>query len=120
VTHGENIAHTLEYGRHVCQTDLTGSNNPNYGNHTLSERYANDKAFAMEKQSRPGVQNGRATPVRAFFSDGVHDFDYFTQCARYMIDQKMVRTDDECCVATYISKAAKSGRKYFGYSFELL
>jgi hypothetical protein len=42
---------------------IIGDKNPNYGNKKLSEFYSNNPDIALEKQSRPGKQNGRATPI---------------------------------------------------------
>jgi len=50
----DNIRYSL-----VNRHDMNGKNNPNYGNRKLSQKYKLDKALAIEKQGRKGIQNGR-------------------------------------------------------------
>lgn len=57
VTHKYNVQYSSEAGRHA---KLCGENNPNYGNDILHQRYAKDKSYAKEKQSRPRGKNGNA------------------------------------------------------------
>lgn len=122
VTHFDNIQYTISKGRHVSQVaDYTGDKNPNYGNKSLSKRYANDPELAKQKQSRPGTSNGRSLPVRMTTSDGlVCDFGYMVECAAYMIEHGISKASDPCGVSALISKAARSGRSYCGCQFELL
>ena len=119
VTHEENIKHTLDGCRHITQIrDMSGENNPNYGNHVLSTKYSEDKELAMEKQSRAGSKNGRATAIAMITPSGEEiELDYLGKCADYMISNKMVRGKRRESVSTYISNAAKSGKKYFGCNF---
>lgn len=85
VSHKDNVIHTINNGRHYSNKDLTGSNNPNYQNKTLREKYANDKELARIKQSRPGIQNGRATSIKAISDDGVSiNFKMIKECADYL------------------------------------
>lgn len=87
ITHADNIAYTIREGRHVSQLyDFAGDKNPNYGNRTLSTRYANNPELAIEKQSRKGAKNGRAIPVRMFTATGdTYDFEYLSECGEYLI-----------------------------------
>lgn len=119
VAHSKNVRHTIDAGRHVCQTDICGENNPNFGNHILSEKYK-DKEYAILKQSRPGSQNGRAIMVRMYDCDKFIDFDYIGECAKYMIDNGLCKSKSETSVSAYISKAAKSGKPYYGYKFSII
>lgn len=54
ITHADNVRYS------VCNApDKHGKNNPNYGNHKLSEYYKAHPEYAKEKQGRPGKRNGR-------------------------------------------------------------
>ena len=54
ISHADNVRYS------VCnKPDLTGTNNPNYGNKKLSEFYKAHPEIAKEKQGRPGKRNGR-------------------------------------------------------------
>lgn len=118
LSHEENIAHTLAGGRHVTQIrDMSGAENPNYSNHILSERYK-DKELALQKQSRPGEKNGRARKCTMFLSSGVsYDFGCMSDCAKFLITNKMVRATKPDGVIPYISKAAESSSTYYGLKF---
>lgn len=122
VSHIDNIAHTLNNGRHVTQIrSMSGKNNPNYGNHKLRERYSSNKELSKTNQSRPGVLNGRSKKVRAIFNDGtsVH-FGYIGECAEYLISNNVVRSKSVSSVSTYISNAARNGSKYYGIHFTFI
>lgn len=43
----------------VNKPDMSGTNNPNYGNRKLSQFYKEHPEIAKEKQGRPGNKNGR-------------------------------------------------------------
>ena len=122
VTHFDNIQYTISKGRHVSQVaDYTGDKNPNFGNKSLSKKYAEDHELARQKQSRPGAANGRSLPVRMTTADGsVHDFGYMVECALYMIEHGISKASNAYSVSALISKAAKSGHVYCGCKFELL
>lgn len=121
VNHVDNIQHTINNGRHVSQImDYSGTNNPNYGNRKLHNRYANDKDYAKIKQSRPGEKNGRATSVSAKLPDGTAlHFGTFKACAEYLVSHSISKSKNISCVAAYISKAAKLNKSYCGVRFEL-
>lgn len=122
VTHADNIQYTISNGRHVSQTrDFSGENNPNYNNHTLSERYRANPDYAREKQARTGAKNGRATPIKMIHEDGTCiNFEYMAECALYMIEHKLCRSANISNVQPYISKAASTGSSYCGCSFEYI
>lgn len=119
VSHTENIKHTIAHGRHVTQIrSMTGENNPNYGNKSLSERYRNDAELAKEKQSRPGARNGRATAVTMIDSSGNElVFPYIGDCAKYIIEHRMSRGSSVNGVASNISKAVATGKRYLKHTF---
>lgn len=116
-THQDNIKYSWERGQYKGKC---GEENPNYGNHKLSEIYKNDPDLSKEKQSRPAEQNGRATPVRMYRDDFTMDFAYFGLAAKYMIDNKLTKAKSIMSVSTYISASAKNNKSYYGYNFELL
>lgn len=118
VTHAENIAHTVESGRHVSCRDLRGENNPNYGNKKLKEKYLSDPKLSMEKQSRPRERNGMSKKVKLV--NGVHEatFPYIGACADYLISAGIKGKRDN--LAIRISERAKSGKQYRGYRFEFV
>ena len=54
------ISHEDNVRRSVCnKPDVSGMNNPNYGNRKLGLFYKEHPEIAKQKQSRPGKQNGR-------------------------------------------------------------
>lgn len=79
VTHHENVLHSKQHYKHY------GSDNPNYGNHKLSEVYANNPEYAKEKQGRKDLQNGRCRKITLFY-DGqkVADFECIKFCCQYL------------------------------------
>lgn len=54
ITRKDNVRRSV-----VNKPDITGKNNPNYGNRKLSQFYKEHPDIAKEKQGRPGKQNGR-------------------------------------------------------------
>lgn len=65
--------------------DYKGNKNPNYGNHKLSKIYAENKEYALEKQSRKGLQNGRCKKIKMILPDGtIKEFGYIGLCCEYL------------------------------------
>lgn len=120
VTHKENITHTKSHKRHVSDRDLTGKNNPNYGNDTLHRRYEKDKDYAKEKQSRPGSQNGRAKSIQLECNGNKMVFGYISECAKFIINNGYINSKSITSLATRIRKAAESGKSINHMSFRLL
>lgn len=122
MTHSENAKLTYIHGRGYVQThDIHGENNPNYGNHILSEIYRNNKELAIEKLSRPGAQNGRARGVRMIDQDEKSmEFLFLGECAQYLIDNGISKAKNVNSVRPYISQAAKSGEQYYNHYFEFI
>lgn len=117
VSHKENIYYTIDAGRHVCNKDLTGINNPNYRNTTLKEYYAAHPEERM-KLARKGSQNGRAKPVMASFEDGTtKEFGYLRECADYLISNNMCKNKDRDVVSYNISKSIKDNKPYCNCHF---
>jgi len=119
LSHHDNVLKSIDAGRHVCCTNLFGENNPNYGNHILSEKYM-DKDLAIEKQSRPGAKNGRSLPIELICDNFSKHFSYIRECAAYMINNNLCSAHNLDNVSARISYAAKNNKKYNGYSFRLV
>lgn len=118
ITHADNVRYAIKQGNHVCVRNISGSNNPNFGNHKLHDIYAADKELAKVKQGRCGKANGMATSVRMFIGDDTVLFSTIRECAEYMIEHRMTRSANINCVSIHISKAAKTHSPYRGLMFE--
>ena len=83
-THSENIGHSRDLGhyRHY------GSENQNYGKHTLHEYYMLHPDKAIENLARPGSQNGRSRRVIMYDMNHVEvcRCDWIGGCAEYLRD----------------------------------
>lgn len=117
VTHAYNVRYAIDRGNHVCTRDLSGANNPNYGKHTLKEKYRENRSLSKAKQGRPGKQNGRARKIRMCSELFSCDFDTIKDCATYMIENRLVRGNSASAISTMISKAAINNRTYRGFMF---
>ena len=118
VSHVDNIRYTIKSGRHITQIrDMSGINNPNYGNRKLSAKYSADKEYALKKQSRKGVQNGRATPIEMTDRDGTAiRFPYIGKCAEYIFNKGYSKTNIDN-IAGVIGQCAKNGTRRYGCTF---
>lgn len=117
VTHKQNIIYTINAGRHICN-DICGEKNPNYQNKTLKNYYASRPEEKM-KLSRPGKQNGRATPVTLIEPNGTEtQFDYMAECAKYLYECNYTKSNDFNSVACHISKARRFGKSYLNCQFK--
>lgn len=113
VTHGDNVRYS------VCnKPDMNGKNNPNYGNKKLSKIYGENPDYALEKQSRKALQNGRCRKIRMFGNEVDLTFDYMVECIRYIIDNKISNTKNIESIRGQIDKCIRHNRKYKGYSFK--
>lgn len=121
-THVENIDYCLQLGRHVSQIlDFSGSNNPNYGNTKLKEKYFSNRLLSTEKQGRSGSRNGKSKKILLSFDNGDPIcFDYIGECANYIISKGISRTSNVNAVRTAISKSIKEKRKYFGLELSFI
>lgn len=113
VTHGDNVRYS------VCnKPDMNGKNNPNYGNKKLSKIYSENPEYALEKQSRKGLQNGRCRKIRMFGNGIDLTFDYITECVLYLINNNISNTNKIDSIRGQIDKCVRNNKKYKGYSFE--
>lgn len=120
VTHKDNVLHSVLAGRYPSACGkYNGSKNPNYGNDTLKKRYASDKELAKEKQSRPGVKNGRAKRVRMINENGkAIDFGYIRECADYLIKNNLCNSKNQTLVSNKISQASRESITFCGMTFQ--
>lgn len=112
VPHADNVRYS------VCnKPDLTGANNPNYGNKKLSIFYAEHPEIALEKQGRPGMQNGRCRKI-SMYKDGVliKSFDYIVVCCEYIKENFCPDTSLDS-IRSQIDKSIRENKLYRGYKF---
>lgn len=117
-THKDNIKHSSDNGRYKLR-DFTGKNNPNYGNHKLSEIYRQNKDLAIEKLSRPAEMNGRAVKIELYDIDMnyVGTFDWIGGCCQYLIENKY-STSTINGIRSRIEVAIKSNKPYLKHYFK--
>lgn len=113
VTRLENIRDSINRGTHISLRDLSGENNPNYGNNKLSRFYAANPEVRKQKQSRRGAKNGRATPLKAYLPNGkIVEFDYIGECAQWLIDHNLCKGVKLSTLSTTIGQKLKSNKQY--------
>ena len=116
--HKDNVNHAIQAARHICTTDLTGSNNPNYQNHKLHDIYASNKSYAMEKQSRCGARNGRSTKISMLRDKfGMMKFCSYSECASFLVNGGYTKNKSINYVSTKISEAIANNKNYLGFRF---
>lgn len=113
-THVYNIQYSIDSGNHISTSDLTGDKNPNYGNHTLKEKYKNNPELSKENQSRPGSKNGRAKRVKIFdiIENNELEFGCIRAAASYLIINGFTDAKKVDSVMNRLSVCAKSNKKY--------
>jgi hypothetical protein len=118
-TRYENIQHCLKLGNHVCQTDISGANNPNYGNRTLRNKYKENRALSKEKQSRPNAKNGRAVKVELYDSGMkyIGTFDWIGNCAEYLITSGITKASVDS-LRTNIRKAINNNAIFLNHFYK--
>jgi len=114
-THADNIKHSCLAGRYAKQT---GELNHNYGNRKLSKIYKDNPALALEKQSRPGIMNGRCVQV-TLYKDGIKikDFPYIRACCEYIKENESPDAKIDS-IAGRLAGQTKKGSSYKGYTYE--
>lgn len=112
VTHRDNVLHLKEHYRKF------GVDNPNYGNHKLSQKYKDNPELSLEKQSRKGLQNGRCRPIKLFYNgEYIKTFDYVELCINYLRENN-VTTGTSASVRGRIDASVRNNKPYKGYTFE--
>lgn len=109
-THAYNIQYAIDQGNHISTTNLSGKNNPNYGNHKLADLYANNPELAKQNNSRQGGQNGRAKAVKLIDTNNNTElfFNYIREAARYLIDNGLVKSKNLDCISDRLAVSAKN------------
>lgn len=100
-------------------TLMIGEKNPNYGKHTLKGKYKMDKAEALRRQSRPGSQNGRATPIKVYDKNHnfIKEFDYIGEACEYLVQEGFTKSSVNS-IRGNIWKANKDKSMYLKHYFE--
>ena len=62
-THGDNVRYSIAAGRHFCNRDLHGKNNPNYGG-TKLKQFFEEHPEEKQRLARHRGQNGRAKSIQ--------------------------------------------------------
>lgn len=121
VTHLQNIQYTVQAGRHfTASRDVTGQNNPNYGNRKLSQKYQSDPELSRLKQGRPGSRNGRSKPIEALYADGLtKNFLCIKDCVDNLIESG-IATGTPAQVYACIYKGIKKDTAYNGVKFRTI
>ena len=121
IPHLDNVMRTVNAGRNFTSVyDVSGENNPNYGNRKLSEKYRLHPELAKEKQSRKGATNGRSIRVRLISENQPPiNFDYIRECACYIKEHMGLKQKTET-IALRITELAKTGRPFYGLRIELI
>ena len=108
-THADNVSHSAKLGHYKGKS---GNDNPNYGNHALSEKYKNNPELAKQNNSRKGKQNGRAISVKVIGENFEKEFSYIREAAKYLIEHDMVRAKTTEVVAVTIARCLKNNTSY--------
>lgn len=94
-----------------------GQKNPNFGNRKLSKLYQENKQYALEKQSRKGLKNGRCRRIKMFRNNMfIAEFSYIKECCEYLINNGY--TNSKCdSVRSHIDKSIRLNQTYKGFTF---
>lgn len=118
VTHHDNVKHSIDAGRHFCNSNLFGENNPNYGNKTLHNKLKNNPELRTQYYARFGSQNGRSRKILMRDENGneMH-FNYIGECCEYLRQNKYTKSKTNTLRAA-INEKIKNKGKYYGFTFE--
>lgn len=112
ISHADNVRYSVKNRK-----DISGKHNPNYGNHTLRDKYLSDPDYAIQKQGRPGCRNGKAKPVIMLDENGIQKtFSYMGECCDYL-SQNYYTGYMPVSLRKIIRESAKSGVPYMGCTF---
>lgn len=115
LTHADNVRYSICH-----KPDFHNENNPNFGNKKLSDIYRNNPNYALEKQSRKGLQNGRCRRIRIFKDNEKHEFDYIKECLQYLIDIGISKCKTPETLRSQINKCMRNNKSYGGFMFEFI
>ena len=101
------------------KSQFVGEKNPNYNNHTLHNKYKQDKQLAKEKQSRPKEQNGKATIIDLYDESWnfIKRFSYIGECAEFLHKNYNFSSNAEV-VRCGIRRSIKYNVPYKGFRFK--
>jgi len=122
-THKQNIAYSYNANRMYAQNhDISGENNNNYGNRKLSKIYKENPELAKEKQSRPGIKNGRCMKVAMFTIDKsfYKEFNYLRECADYIINSGITAFNRNVVAKNISDCIVKRKDSYLNYYFKTI
>lgn len=110
-THDDNIAYSAGTGHY----SHFGDDNPNYGNDTLSKKYAADPELSKIKNSRPGALNGRCRKVKLINIESGDEisFDYTRQASQYLIDNGFTHANKIDSVSNRITLSIKNNAVFY-------
>lgn len=119
ISHKDNVRYSHKEG-HYAKPHWKGENNPNYGNHKLSEIYRDNPELALEKQSRKGAINGMSKKVKLYVDDVyIKTFNYIGELASYLKDNYGLKAKLDT-IRNNMRVCHLKGKKYLGkYSYEL-
>lgn len=91
-THEYNIQYSVDKGSYANK-DISGEKNPNWGKHTLREKYKNNPELAKQNNARNGSQNGKAKAVtlRNIHENKTLKFGCLLDAAKYLINNKYTK-----------------------------
>lgn len=115
LSHADNVKYSHRNNRY---RKFYGENNPNYGNRKLSKFYKENRDIALEKQSRKGSTNGRATKIE-LYKDGkfIKLFNYIGECCDYLAKNHNFNKDREV-VRCGIRRSIAKNVPYKGFKFK--
>jgi hypothetical protein len=123
-THRQNIDYSIDNNRMYYQkNNVSGENNPNYGNRKLSKIYKENPELSKEKQGRPGIKNGKCIKVAmiGINNNFYKEFNYIRECANYIIKNGMFIAKEKEYIATKIGECINGRRiNYSGYFFKTI
>lgn len=98
--------------------DYTGINNPNYGNNKLSKIYTSNKEYAIQKQSRKGLKNGRCRAIKIYHNNTfIKEFDYIVDCCKFIKENYSPKVNDIQSIRSQIDKSIRLNKAYKGLTF---
>lgn len=115
LSHADNIKHSAEAGRYVGKF---GSDNPNFGNTTLSKFYKDNPEIALQKQSRKGIKNGMSKSIE-LYKDGIfiRKFELIADCCDYLHENHGFSSNRET-IRLGIRRSIDKNVPYKGFTFK--
>ena len=113
ITRRDNVVYS-----NCNRPDVTGVNNPNFGNRKLSKIYSENKEYALEKQSRKGLRNGRCRKIKVYENNKlISSFNYINDCCEFIRKNYSSNTTRLDSIRSQIDKSIRNDRLYKGLKF---